>query len=332
VQLAGQHGILQIHPTRRCNLSCLHCYSDSGPTQREELSPDLLGVVIDDAAELGYRTLSVSGGEPLMYRPLPEVLAHARGRGLRTLVTTNGTLSDRRRLGPLAAHIDLLAISLDGPPAEHDLMRAMPGAFASLLRRLEAVRATGMTFGFLFTLTQHNVHQLEWAVDFAIEQGAAMLQIHPLDATGRGASLASSMPDRYECAVAVLEVARLRQSAGDRLYIHLDLAIRPALAAHAKRFQDAACDGSASLAEVVTPLVVEPDGRCVPLEYGFPAQYALGNVRTARLRDLAAAWLSTTLPSFNRLCRTTLDLLSSPEAPPASNWYLAVGAEARATA
>jgi len=254
VQLAGQHGILQIHPTRRCNLSCLHCYSDSGPTQREELSPDLLGVVIDDAAELGYRTLSVSGGEPLMYRPLPEVLAHARGRGLRTLVTTNGTLSDRRRLGPLAAHIDLLAISLDGPPAEHDLMRAMPGAFASLLRRLEAVRATGMTFGFLFTLTQHNVHQLEWAVDFAIEQGAAMLQIHPLDATGRGASLASSMPDRYECAVAVLEVARLRQSAGDRLYIHLDLAIRPALAAHAKRFQDAACDGSASLAEVVTPL------------------------------------------------------------------------------
>jgi MoaA/NifB/PqqE/SkfB family radical SAM enzyme len=55
-----------------------------------------------------------------MYRPLADLLAHARARQMRTLVTTNGTLSEKRRLEPLAGNLDLLAVSLDGPPDEHD--------------------------------------------------------------------------------------------------------------------------------------------------------------------------------------------------------------------
>ena len=33
----GCHRFLQVHPTRRCNLRCLHCYSESGPDRRDEL-------------------------------------------------------------------------------------------------------------------------------------------------------------------------------------------------------------------------------------------------------------------------------------------------------
>ena len=57
----GRHGILQIHPTRRCNLRCLHCYSSSGPEEHEELAADLVAGAIEDAARLGFTVVSGRG-------------------------------------------------------------------------------------------------------------------------------------------------------------------------------------------------------------------------------------------------------------------------------
>ncbi len=66
----GKARILQIHPTRRCNLSCLHCYSSSSPHERDVLDVALLCDAISDAVEEGYNIASISGGEPLVYQPL----------------------------------------------------------------------------------------------------------------------------------------------------------------------------------------------------------------------------------------------------------------------
>jgi MoaA/NifB/PqqE/SkfB family radical SAM enzyme len=323
----GRHGILQLHPTRRCNLSCLHCYSESGPGARDELASGLLRTVIADAADLGYTVLSVSGGEPLMYRALPELLEHARAFAMRTLVTTNGTLTTARHLTPVVPHLDLLAISLDGPPAEHDQMRARAGAFDTLAARMDEVRATGVTFGFLFTLTQHNVHQLDWAVGFALEQGAALLQIHPLAASGRATALAEAIPDEIECAVAVIEVARLRQLIGDRLRIHLDLTVRSVLP---REPDPGVHDGQSTLVDLPSPMVIEPDGRCGPLEYGFPSEYALGNVTEHRLRDLATTWRQTTAPRYQQLLLDVHNRLNADDAPLVADWYAVAGQAARA--
>ena len=327
----GRDSIIQIHPTRRCNLRCLHCYSDSGPDGRDEIAIDVLRAVVDDAANLEYTVLSVSGGEPLMYRSLAVLLAHAHTLRMRTLVTTNGTLTDRRHLAPLTGHLDLLAISLDGAPEEHDRMRARAGAFDAMAERLDMVRECGIRFGFLFTLTQHNVHQVEWAASFAIEQGAALLQIHPLEATGRGVAMLESVPDATEGAYALLEVERLRNEVMGRLRIQIDLASRPALIAAALMTGEAC--GSQDLiplGQLLSPLVVEPDGRCVPLEYGFPDLYALGNVTQHRLRDMAAMWRARKLAPFQQLCRDVVARLSSEEAALVTNWYTEVAFAATA--
>ncbi len=37
MRFTGARGVLQVHPTRRCNLTCIHCYSDSGPQARDEI-------------------------------------------------------------------------------------------------------------------------------------------------------------------------------------------------------------------------------------------------------------------------------------------------------
>ena len=171
----GRSRILQIHPTRLCNLRCLHCYSSSGPEERGQLAPALLRSVLTGACAEGFTVAGFSGGEPVLYPPLGEVLDHAKGLGMITTVTSNGMLLDERRLATLAGRTDVLAISLDG------------------------VRRSGIPFGFIFTLTQFNLDELPWVASFALAQGAALLQIHPLEITGRAAAtLADARPDGTE--------------------------------------------------------------------------------------------------------------------------------------
>lgn len=167
MRFTGARGVLQVHPTRRCNLTCVHCYSDSGPGAPDELPLPVLENLVADAASLGYEVLAVSGGEPFMYPQLPGFLRQAKAAGLQCLLTSNGTLVSPRRLEALAGCLDLLVLSLDGPRPEHDRMRARDGAYDAMARRIGSVRDAGIPFGFLFTLTQHNVingyERLAWA-------------------------------------------------------------------------------------------------------------------------------------------------------------------------
>lgn len=314
--------ILQIHPTRRCNLRCLHCYSLSGPEERDGLSAALLREAVSDAAAEGFAVASLSGGEPLLYRELPELLDHAHACGLVTTVTSNGMLLDARRLAALAGRLDLLAISLDGVPESHDRMRAHPRAFATMASRLDGLRGSGIPFGFIFTLTQYNLHELEWAAGFAVEQGARLLQIHPLEPSGRAAeTIADATPDGTEAAWAFVLASRLQEALGDRLHVQLDLVSRRGMAAQPETFfADAAAAAGAPLSELVRPLVIEADGTVVPLEHGFTRGLALGNLHAAPLRELAPRWIAERYPEFRRLCRRAFEAATGQVDSPIANW------------
>ena len=334
----GGSNVVQVHPTRRCNLSCLHCYSSSGPTRRETID---VGVLVDglaDAVAEGYDVVSISGGEPLLYGSLPTLLGEAKALGLRTAITTNGMLLDARRLARLEGVTDLVAISLDGEPASHNVMRAHPKAFETMAARLPGLRAAGLPFGFIFTLTQHNVHELEWVAQFAYDAGAALLQVHPLETTGRAqGQLDDAHPDRLENTYAFLEAARLRAQFGDRMAIQVDVSHGPSLQADPARVY---ADGGATegphaegnsehpveeqpLAQLASPLVIEPDGVVVPLVYGFDRHFALGNLHQGRLADFADTWRRTRAHAFRTLCRRVLAHATAPEAgeQPFFNWY-----------
>ena len=82
------------------------------------------------AAGEGYNVLSVSGGEPLMYRQLDELLEGGRAAGMACGLITNGMLLSRERVERLRGRLDYLAVSLDGTPDSHDRMRGSPRAFA----------------------------------------------------------------------------------------------------------------------------------------------------------------------------------------------------------
>jgi MoaA/NifB/PqqE/SkfB family radical SAM enzyme len=321
--------VIQIHPTRRCNLRCRHCYSTSGPEQTAELALAPLQRLLADAAAEGFNAIGLSGGEPLLYKPLLPLLRTARSLGYLTTVTTNGTLLQTRRLEALAPHLSLLAISIDGVPESHDQMRDLKGAFRTLVRGLERVRASGIPFGLIFSLTLSNLHELEWVAEFAVEQGARLLQIHPLEQVGRAREFALLPPDDLELAFAFIEVARLQAQWGQRIVLQFDVADRTVIERDPGRAfaidPPETAPVEAPLAALVSPLVVQDDGWVVPIQHGFSTGHAIAHLDRGSFRDQARRWKLEGHRSFLELSRRVWSQLrQAPEHQPFTNWYSAI--------
>ncbi|UXI70049.1 radical SAM protein [Tahibacter amnicola] len=322
--------VIQIHPTRRCNLRCQHCYSTSGPEVTSELPVEWIEAFLADAAAEGFNAIGLSGGEPLVYRPLPRLLAYARSLGYYTTVTTNGLLLDERHLAAIGPHVSLVAISIDGVPEQHDRMRAMPRAFDRMRARLDLLRKTGLPFGFIFTLTLNNLDELAWVAEFAAGEGAALLQVHPLEQVGRARDYALLPPDDLELAYAFVEVARLQKEYGQRLRIQFDVADRPLIErepyrAFAIATPDPAISREQPLAALVSPLVLQDDGLVVPVQHGFGRSFAIADLADGRFASQASTWKRQRYPAFLDVARRVWDdLQAAPAHLPFTNWYAAI--------
>ena len=176
--------------TDRCNLSCTHCYSRSGPgrTIEGELSTAEAFGVIDDLADMGVPLILFTGGEPLMRSDIWELARHARSRGLKMALSTNGTLITSEIARKIKeSGIEYAGISLDGARAEtHDRFRNSPGAFDQTLRAFSACKEAGLRCGMRVTLTQENKNELGDLVDLALTLGASRFCLYWLVPTGRG--------------------------------------------------------------------------------------------------------------------------------------------------
>jgi Fe-coproporphyrin III synthase len=285
----------------------------------------LLLRAIEDAAREGYDGLAVSGGEPLIYAGLAQLLGLAKSLGMVTAITTNGMLLTRRRVSELAEIVDLVAVSIDGTPESHVRMRRHPRAFAAMADKLADLRAAGVPFGMLFTLTQFNVHELSWVADFAEQAGAILLQIHALhDAGAARTNLVGAAPDDREMMFAVLEALRLGTEHSGRIAIHVDVAHRDDLLDNPGDVFAAGVPGDPdllSLADLVRPLVIEASGRVSPLLHGFHSEFELGCLYHQPLSELGRVWRRERCSAFYEHCRQAWQDLTMPEAPSLSNWY-----------
>jgi Fe-coproporphyrin III synthase len=154
-------------------------------------------------------------------------------------------------------------------------------------------------------------------------------QIHPLEQVGRAAEcLEGAQPDELESAYAYLEVERIRQEYAGRIAIQFDLIHSAVLREQPHLFFDEGKTLERTLGELVSPLVVEDDGRVVPFGYGFAGRYALGFLTRASLQELAAAWRTTGYRALQNLCRATFQDAVQQRELPILNWWERLGEHA----
>lgn len=182
--------------TRKCNLSCTHCFNtdkyrgDFG-TKRQDLTTQQAIEAINKIADVGFKHLHLLGGEPLARPDLIKLIAHARSRGLRVTINSNGTLLDERKANEMIdLGVEQFTVSLDGAtPEVNDLIRGK-GSFARATRNLRMLvnlinrRNSPMQTAIAFTLTKLNLHQLEQMLALCSEIGVTGIDFMELYISG----------------------------------------------------------------------------------------------------------------------------------------------------
>lgn len=177
--------------TRRCNLKCLHCYSDSDShSYPGELSWEQCVGVIDDLAQFGVPAVLLSGGEPLIHPRFFDLAGYAREKGIRLTLSTNGTLIDHHTAARLKSlGFSYVGISLDGIGATHDHFRGRQGAFDKTVQAFRNCKAVGQKVGLRLTLSRHNIEDLDQILDFIEREDIERVCFYHLVYSGRGSGL-----------------------------------------------------------------------------------------------------------------------------------------------
>ena len=167
-------------PSYRCNLACRFCGLSRG-VQPAPLRPD----VLDRLSDLGVKSFTIGGGEPLAFWPLTrKFLEKGAQLGMKASLVTNGTWLTRLiSQGEKFSEVSVVVVSLDGPPAIHDWLREK-GTSAAVLDGLKALvqLATGRDLRVCvnMTLCRHNITHIIQTAQEMFDCGVHGFQIQPL--------------------------------------------------------------------------------------------------------------------------------------------------------
>jgi len=141
-------GMVWIEVTNGCNLACGHCYSDSSPgtSCRDSLSHADYLRLIDEAFAAGFSTIQFIGGEPFLYKRLPELIEFAQGIPFEHIeVFSNLTIPRPDVLAAIAPTRTSIATSIyTDDPCIHDKITKKTGSFERTVQGIQAARQMGI--------------------------------------------------------------------------------------------------------------------------------------------------------------------------------------------
>jgi len=177
--------------TRRCNLKCVHCYARANNYSGDyELTTKEGRELINDLAGYGVPVLLFSGGEPLVRPDLPELAAYAVEKGMRAVISTNGTLITSEKARILKdIGLSYVGISLDGMEEVNDRFRGVNGAFAAALDGIRKSQVAGIKVGLRFTINKYNVDEIPGIFNLLEEMDIPRVCFYHLVYAGCGSDL-----------------------------------------------------------------------------------------------------------------------------------------------
>lgn len=149
-----------LHVTNICNLNCIGCYSfDRTRNCSDKLSFDNIKYIIDQLAENDVRTITISGGEPLIRSDIVDIVKYMKDNARIETVNliTNGTLYNEEVLLELREYVDALPVSIDGYSFEHPHFLRDKGTFPKVMKFVEQARDMNLPVSILPTLHRKNI-------------------------------------------------------------------------------------------------------------------------------------------------------------------------------
>lgn len=163
---------LDVCVSEKCNLKCAHCFATAFKKEGEsELSLDEWQDTCKQAMDLGCVTYGITGGEPLLYEKLFELLERVHPFENLITINTNGTLLTEelaRRL--YKSGVDILLFSMDSSiDKEHDKFRKQDGTYDKLINAIRIAEKSKLKVTIVCTVSHENIQTkgVKGVIDFA---------------------------------------------------------------------------------------------------------------------------------------------------------------------
>ena len=169
--------------TRECNLNCKHCIVSS-PQKTAELTVEQIIRAINNLYDNGLEEISFTGGEPMLFPGIMDVLKYNKYKGITSRVLTNGILLTKEKVKALSGMVSEIGVSLDGITEEsNDYIRGA-GSYNRIMKGINNLKEAGVDFSIYFTLHKRNC-DIQKILSFAKDLGASSCRVNQVTKRGR---------------------------------------------------------------------------------------------------------------------------------------------------
>jgi len=166
---------LDLETSHVCNLKCIYCYASSGKKLSNELSFHGLKNVVDQAKELGVKNISIiGGGEPLLFKPILDLVKYIHQLGIEQDIFTNGTYITREIAELLLKMNIQLVVKMNSLKHEvQDYLVGVKGTGKKIMKTLDMLQEIGYNkdnlLGVESIICRQNISEMpemwQWARD-----------------------------------------------------------------------------------------------------------------------------------------------------------------------
>ncbi|MCX6804052.1 MAG: radical SAM protein [Candidatus Diapherotrites archaeon] len=142
----------------KCNYKCEFCCVD--PVEEDLLILNKSKKIINALAKNGLKRLSITGGEPLLYPRLVELLKHIKSKKIKITLATNGSLLSKKLFEEIRPHIDNIRFSIYGDNKIHDELSGVEGSYEKTLKGVKMASALHIPTTIVFVALKKNINAL----------------------------------------------------------------------------------------------------------------------------------------------------------------------------
>ena len=177
---------ISMNLTKKCNLRCIQCFSDSGNLKDKELTTKDMYNLFDSMVENGTFFICLGGGEPFTRTDLFDILEYGKEKQLAVSIVTNGLLLTKEiieRLNNL--DVDYLWVSFEGMKDNHEKLRGK-GTFDKTIAALKLLKEyyKGRT-ALRMSINKYNIDEVDDLLKIAEKYDIDLVRYTPLLSFGR---------------------------------------------------------------------------------------------------------------------------------------------------
>lgn len=180
---------MKLEVTHACPLACVHCSSDASPSCSREMTREDCTHILSQAGNLGVKKVAFSGGEPLIWSPIRDVVGHATSLGIEVSIYTSGNVdAQERTFRSLIDHgCNRFVFSMFGATATtHERVTRIRGSFQKTLTAIAIVHALHAEAEIHFVPFTENFHELAALAELGREKHIARISVLRFVPQGRG--------------------------------------------------------------------------------------------------------------------------------------------------